>query len=188
MPYLWLICWYCDVTSLTNIMSLWCHNYDLSCVWCHNSWRCKVTTLTSLLAVTCQCIDNQWHRHDTCEWWHWPVMLSWQRDVWVSGLLPRSVEPLVPTGPAGQATDHAHWPSPAPPAQSHPPGADTDVTIYQWTRLTTVTSQLRNVTSTNQSYVLKGYSSQWEVHSTNLHNYTILVVPSNCAQRSLVNN
>ena len=36
--------------------------------------------------------------------------------------------------------------------------------------------------------ILKGYSSQWEVHSINLHNYTILVVPSDCAQRSLINN
>ena len=30
--------------------------------------------------------------------------------------------------------------------------------------------------------LLKGYSSQWDIHSINLHNmYTILVVPSNCA-------
>ena len=33
---------------------------------------------------------------------------------------------------------------------------------------------------------LNGYSSQWEVHSINLNMYTILVVPSNCAQRSLI--
>ena len=37
-------------------------------------------------------------------------------------------------------------------------------------------------------FLLKGYSSQREVHSINLHMYTILVVPSNCAQRSLINN
>ena len=36
--------------------------------------------------------------------------------------------------------------------------------------------------------LLKGYSGQYEIHSINLHMYTILVVPSNCAQRSLINN
>ena len=40
----------------------------------------------------------------------------------------------------------------------------------------------------NVLLVLKGYSSQGEVHSVNLHMYTILVVPSNCAQRTLINN
>ena len=36
--------------------------------------------------------------------------------------------------------------------------------------------------------LLKGYSSQGEVHNINLHMYTVLVVPTNCAQRSLINN
>ena len=35
---------------------------------------------------------------------------------------------------------------------------------------------------------LKGYSRQGQVHSVNLQVYTVLVVPSNCAQRSLMNN
>ena len=35
-------------------------------------------------------------------------------------------------------------------------------------------------------FVLKEYSNQ--VHSINLHLYTILVVPSNSAQSSLINN
>ncbi len=35
---------------------------------------------------------------------------------------------------------------------------------------------------------LKGYSSQWEVHSINVHMCTMLVVPCNCPQRSLINN
>ena len=32
-----------------------------------------------------------------------------------------------------------------------------------------------------QMKVLKGYSSRWEVHSSNLHMYTIMAVSSNCA-------
>ena len=36
--------------------------------------------------------------------------------------------------------------------------------------------------------LLKGYSSQWDCHSIYLHLYNILVVHSNCAQRSLINN
>ena len=39
-----------------------------------------------------------------------------------------------------------------------------------------------------QWHTLKGYSSQRKVHSINLHMYNILVVPSNCAQISLINN
>ena len=46
----------------------------------------------------------------------------------------------------------------------------------------------RNNVGHGHKQVLKGHSSQWEVHSINLHMYTILVVPSNCAERSLINN
>ena len=37
------------------------------------------------------------------------------------------------------------------------------------------------------SVLLKGIYSQWDMHSIYLHVYNILVVHSNCAQRSLIN-
>ena len=47
---------------------------------------------------------------------------------------------------------------------------------------------LIQVSSEGMQIALKGYSSQWEIHSIYLHLYNILVVHSNCAQRSLINN
>ena len=40
----------------------------------------------------------------------------------------------------------------------------------------------------NWHIYLKGYSNQWEIHTIYLYLYNILVVHSNCAQRSLINN
>ena len=60
------------------------------------------------------------------------------------------------------------------------------VACITWSNCETSVKEVNWLNSEDDS--LKGCSSQGEIHGINLHMYTILVVPSNCAQRSLINN
>ena len=58
--------------------------------------------------------------------------------------------------------------------------------LRRWRSSSQVVSFIQSQSKEVGCGIIKGYSSQWVVHSINVHMYAILVVRSNCVQRSLI--